>query len=258
MLWAWRLIIHNYEHKAIRIPTKWKQYRGAFSTPKETKQTTALSFNDDKRKALVRQAKQQTLDLRLHSDIPKVTELLSIIAAAGVHNKSTYSISRTFQSKDFCQMVQRAGMTAVVTLNNLYCQHPSVSFITLSSTWNSWSTYFTIPFVWLYTNNWSYYRWHSTYVKTYLQYEPTSLSSDVIHNLVFPFSWYISIRQNNLDVLPSNVVVHAVMDVEAKALCQVVHEICPRGDAVTVKRCRLFWWKLNAYKKQHSAKLLPT
>lgn len=79
----------------------------------------------------------------------------------------------------------------------------------------------------------------------YLKTWPTSLLSDVINNLVLPFSWYISIRQNDLDVLPSNVVVHPVMDIEAQALCQVVHEVCPRSDAVAVKMCRLFRWKIN-------------
>lgn len=62
---------------------------------------------------------------------------------------------------------------------------------------------------------------------------------------MLPFAWHISIGQNDLDVLPGNVVVHAIMDIEAKALSQVVHEVRPGGDAVTVKMCRLFWWKLN-------------
>ena len=37
------------------------------------------------------------------------------------------------------------------------------------------------------------------------------------------------------------------MDIEAKALCQVVHELCPRGDAVTVemRTGRLLWRQFN-------------
>ena len=72
------------------------------------------------------------------------------------------------------------------------------------------------------------------YLKTYIICSlHTSLPSDVIHDFVLPFTWHVTIRQNNLDVLPSNVVVHAVRDIEAKALYQVVHELCPRGDALT-------------------------
>ena len=64
---------------------------------------------------------------------------------------------------------------------------------------------------------------------------------------MLPFTWHVSIRKNDLDVLPCNVVVHAVMDIEAKALCQVVHELCPRGDAVTVemRTGRLLWRQFN-------------
>ena len=61
---------------------------------------------------------------------------------------------------------------------------------------------------------------------------------------MLPFTRNVGVGQNDFDVLPCDVVVHAVMDVEAKALCQVVHELRPGGDAVAVKMGtgRLLWW----------------